>query len=162
MPTRGFGQPQSTKTDKLIESVVRYCHKRHPEALDKIFDNLPVELNKKLLASTVTVLSGDTDTLAWFCGYFAGAINCSEDNQKPHHPITLLSKLLIKYGMQPFSDFMPYPGCRLVILNTEKFGALPAEVQAAVQQAYEVTETIGEEAQRVNNALLQELVVAVE
>ncbi|TBR56611.1 hypothetical protein B4U84_28620 [Westiellopsis prolifica IICB1] len=136
MSAKGFGQPQPTKTDKLVEQVVCYCHKRHPEALDQIFDNSPVDLNKQLVAGTVTVLSGDTDTLAWFCGYFAGAINCSEDNQKPH-PITLLSKLLIKHQMQPFSDFMPYPGSRLVILNTEKFEALPTEVQKLVQQAYE-------------------------
>ncbi|BAZ71275.1 hypothetical protein NIES4106_60720 (plasmid) [Fischerella sp. NIES-4106] len=162
MPTRGFGQSQPTKIDKLIESVVHYCHKRHPEALDQIFDTLPVNLNKQLVAGTVAALSGDTDTLAWFCGYMASAINRSEDNQKPHHPITLLSKLLIKHQMQPFSDFMPYPGSRLVILNTEKFAVLPTEVQAAVQQAYEVTETTGEEAQRVNNALLEELVVMVQ
>jgi len=41
---KGFGQPQPTKIDKLVESAVCYCHKRHPEALDQIFDNLPVKL----------------------------------------------------------------------------------------------------------------------
>ncbi|MFB2772261.1 hypothetical protein ACE1AT_23680 [Pelatocladus sp. BLCC-F211] len=161
MPTRGFGQPQPTKTDKLIESVVHYCHKRHPEALDQIFDNSPVELNKKLLAGTVAALSGDMDTLAWFCGYMASAINRSEDNQKPH-PITLLSKLLIKHQMQPFSDFMPYPGCRLVILNTEKFEALPHSLQAVVQSYFDVMENSPEQMRRVNDALLEELVVAVQ
>ncbi|WP_026736119.1 hypothetical protein [Fischerella sp. PCC 9605] len=160
MSAKGFGQP--TKTDKLVEQVVCYCHKRHPEALDKIFDTLPASINKQLVAGTVAALSGDTDTLAWFCGYMASAINRSEDNQKPHHPITLLSKLLIKHQMQPFSDFMPYPGCRLVILNTEKYEALPTEVQKLVQQAYEITEATGEEAQRINNALLEELVVTVQ
>ncbi|MCP6761947.1 MAG: hypothetical protein NHB32_25075 [Fischerella sp. CENA71] len=162
MPTRGFGQPQPTKIDKLVEQVVRYCHKRHPEALDKIFDTLPVNLNKQLVAGTVAALSADTDALAWFCGYMASAINRSEDNDKPYHPITLLSKLLIKHGMLPFGDFAPYPGCRLVILNTEKFEALPTEVQKLVQQAYEVTEATSEEALRINNALLQELVVMVQ
>jgi hypothetical protein len=37
MCAKGFGQSQPTKIDKLIESAVRYCHKRHPEALDSIF-----------------------------------------------------------------------------------------------------------------------------
>ncbi|MBN3947075.1 MAG: hypothetical protein HWQ38_11550 [Nostoc sp. NMS7] len=36
MSGKGFGQRQPTKIDKLVESAVRYCHKRHPEALDKI------------------------------------------------------------------------------------------------------------------------------
>ncbi|MEH2149374.1 hypothetical protein [Nostoc sp.] len=42
MCAKEFGQSQPTKIDKLIESAVRYCHKRHPEALDSIFDYLPV------------------------------------------------------------------------------------------------------------------------
>jgi hypothetical protein len=99
------------------------------------------------------------DTLSWFCGYIASEINRTEDNQKPHHPITKLSKTLITLGMEPFTDFMPYPGCRIVILNSEKFESLPEEVQAIVQQAFDVTESSSEEAQRVNDALLQELVV---
>ncbi|WP_190234169.1 hypothetical protein [Nostoc sp. 'Peltigera membranacea cyanobiont' 213] len=32
MSGKGFGQSQPTKIDKLVESAVRYCHKRHPEA----------------------------------------------------------------------------------------------------------------------------------
>ncbi|GAX45341.1 hypothetical protein NIES4075_63620 [Tolypothrix sp. NIES-4075] len=39
MSAKGFGQPQPTKTDKLVQQVVRHCQKRHPEALDQIFDN---------------------------------------------------------------------------------------------------------------------------
>ena len=31
MCAKGFGQSQPTKIDKLIESAVRYCHKRHPD-----------------------------------------------------------------------------------------------------------------------------------
>jgi hypothetical protein len=54
MSGKGFGQPQPTKIDKLIESAVRYCQKRNPEALDKIFDNLPVKLNEQVLYGTVT------------------------------------------------------------------------------------------------------------
>jgi hypothetical protein len=159
MSSKGFGQPQPTKIDKLIESAVRSCHKRHPEALDKIFDNLPVKLNKQVLDGTIAALEKDIDSLSWLCGYFASEINSTSDNDKPYHPITLLSKLLIKSGMQPFIDFMPYIGCRISILNTEKFEALPHRVQAAVQEAFDVVETNGEEAQRINDALLRELEV---
>ncbi|MEH2385668.1 MAG: thiamine phosphate synthase [Nostoc sp.] len=34
MCAKGFGQSQPSKIDKLVESAVRYCHKRHPEGLD--------------------------------------------------------------------------------------------------------------------------------
>lgn len=161
MSAKDFGKPQPTKTDKLVERVVRYCQKRSPEALDQIFSNSPVDLNKQLATATVTVLQGDIDSLGWSCGYFAGAINRSEDNQKPHYSITLLSKLFIKSGMQPFSDFMPYPGCRIVILNADKFASLPPEVRNTMQQAFDVMENSNEHLQRFNNALLQELVVTL-
>ncbi|MBE8991807.1 hypothetical protein [Nostoc sp. LEGE 12450] len=159
MCAKGFGQSQPTKTDKLVESAVRYCHKRHPEALDSIFDNLPVNLNQRVVTGILAALQKDIDTLSWFCGYMASEINRSEDNQKPHHPIAELSKTLITSGMEPFTDFMPYPGCRIVILNSEKFEALPPRVQAAVKEAFDVVETSEEEAQRRNEALLRELKV---
>lgn len=63
--------------------------------------------------------------------------------------------------MEPFSDFMPYPGCRIVILNADKFEALPAEIRNTVQQAFDVMENSNEHLQQVNDALLQELVVTV-
>ncbi|MEH2160243.1 MAG: hypothetical protein V7K38_04185 [Nostoc sp.] len=61
--------------------------------------------------------------------------------------------------MFSFTDFMPYPGCRLVILNSEKFESLPDDIQAIVQQAFDIRESSPQEAQQVNNALMQELVV---
>ena len=161
MRAKGFGQPQPTKIDKIVESAVYFCNNRHPEALDKIFDNLPVKLNEQVLYGTITALEKDIDSLSWLCGYFAGEINRTEDNQKPRHSIAELSKLLITLGMEPFGDFAPYPGCRIVILNTDKFESLPEEVQAIVQQAFNVTEQSGEEAQRINDALLQELTVVL-
>ena len=170
MSAKGFGKSQPTKTDKLVQQVVSYCQKRHPEALDQIFDNLPVgltaqeyqRLNQQVLTGTIDALTGDIDTLAWFCSYSASEINRSEDNNKPHHPIKLLSKLLIKHGMQPFTDFAPYPGCRLIIINTEKFTALPKQVQKLVKEAFDVMESTGEQTQQINNALLEELVVMAE
>ncbi|MHC0067203.1 hypothetical protein ACWATR_30555 [Nostoc sp. UIC 10890] len=159
MCAKGFGQSQPTKIDKLIESAVRYSHKRHPEALDSIFDYLPVNLNERVVTGILAALQKDIDTLSWFCGYMASEINRTEDNQKPHHPIAELSKTLITSGMEPFTDFMPYPGCRIVILNSEKFESLPESVQAVVQQAFDIMESTGKEAQRINDALLQELVV---
>ncbi|MFN6571961.1 hypothetical protein [Dendronalium sp. ChiSLP03b] len=162
MSAKEFGQPQPTKIDKLVEDAVRYCHQRSPEALDSIFDNLPAALNKQVVTGIVAAFQGDINTLSWFCGYMASEINRSEDNHKPHHPITELSKTLIKSGMEAFTDFMPYPGCRIVILNPEKFESLPEEVQAVVQQAFNVTEQSQEQAQRINDALMQELTVTEE
>lgn len=142
---------------EVVERAVRYCHQRCPEALDQIFDNLPVTLNEQVLYATVTALEKDIDSLSWLCGYFASEINSTSDNDKPYHPITLLSKLLIQFGMQPFVDFMPYVGCRISILDAEKFAALPHSVQLAVKEAFEVVETTEEEAQRINDAILREL-----
>ncbi|MBH8564422.1 hypothetical protein I8748_19925 [Nostoc sp. CENA67] len=159
MSAKGFGQsPQNPKIDKLVKLAVRHCRQRSPEGLDSIFDNLPVNLNKQVVAATLAALQQDIDTLSWYCGYFAGEINRAEDNQKPNS-ITKLSKILITTGMEPFADFVPYPGCRIVILNSEKFESLPEEVKAIVQQAFVVMENSSEEVQRVNDALLQELVV---
>ncbi len=159
MSKKGFGQSQPTKTEKLIERVVQSACDRSPEFLDRIFDNLPVKINSQVLDGAIVILEKDTDTLAWLCGYFAGEINSSKDNDKSHTPITLLSKLLMKYGMKPFVDFMPYTGCRISILNADKFEALPIKVQAVVKEAFELVEHSDEEAQKINDALLAEMMV---
>ncbi len=86
----------------------------------------------------------------------ASEINHTLDNHQPHHPIASLSKVLILSDMQPFVDFTPYPGCRLIIANTMKFEALPGSVKALVQKAFDLMETPDKQ---MNNALLQELVV---
>jgi hypothetical protein len=157
MTKKGFGQPQPTKTDKLVEQAVRHATKRSPEALDQIFDNLPVKLNNQVLQGVIAALSEDIDTFAWLCGYFAGEINSTSDNDKSHQPITLLSKLLIKHGMKPFKDFMPYVGNRITILDTDKFETLPANVQAVVQEAFELRESTDEEMKRINDAIASEM-----
>ena len=166
MNKKGFGQSQPTKTEKLIQQIVKHCQKRSPESLDQIFDNLSVgltraefsNLNQQVMSGTVKVLS-DSDTLAWFCSYFASEINRSEDNDKSRHPIRLLSKLLIKHGMEPFTDFSPYPGCRLVITNIEKFESLPIQVQELVKEAFQIIQRTSEQARQINDALLEELIV---
>lgn len=155
-----------TKIDKIAVEVVNHCRNHNPEELDQIFDKLPVGLTPKkyqnlyerLLAKILFSLKEDIDTLSWFCGYFASEINHSEDN-KLNHPITELSKILIQSNMQPFVDFIPYPGSRLVIANTDKFESLPREVKDLMQDLFSVIETSGEEAKEINDALLQELVV---
>ncbi|NJN11530.1 MAG: hypothetical protein HC815_27570 [Richelia sp. RM1_1_1] len=157
---KGFGKPQPSKIDKLVERVVRYFQKRQPEALDQIFDNVNNHLNNEVVASALAIL--DADTKSWLCGYFASEINSTQDNNKPHHPIVLLSKLLIKSGMEPFSDFMPYPGCRIMIINYEKFEALPPKVQALVQESFNITESNREETRQINDALLEELMFTQE
>jgi hypothetical protein len=157
--TKGFGQPQPTKTDKLIEQVVRHATKRNPSSLDQIFDNLAPKLSNEVLQGTLAALAADIDTLAWLCGYFASEINSAADNDKSHQPITLLSKLLIKHGMQPFTDFMPYIGCRISILNVDKFEALPDSVQEVVKEAFELRESSDEEMKKINDALMAEMSV---
>jgi len=156
---KGFGQSQPTKIEKLIERMVQYACNRSPESLDRVFDNLPVKLNSQVLDGAIATLEKDTGTLAWLCGYFAGEINISEDNNKSHNPITLLSHLLIKYGMKPFVDFMPYTGCRISVINVDKFEALPTRICEVIKEACNLTEISVQEAQRINDALLQEMEV---
>ncbi|HLP87673.1 MAG TPA: hypothetical protein VK184_03570 [Nostocaceae cyanobacterium] len=141
--------------NNIVEAILQYCQQRSPEKLDPIFDTLPVSIDQ--LQEIVRQL--DTDTLAWFCGYMCSEINHSQDNQKISHPLTALSRLLIQSGMQPFNDFMPYPVCRIIILNVEKFESLPLEIQYQVAATFKLQEASGEEAERINLALLQELTV---
>ncbi|MBR8840437.1 MAG: hypothetical protein DSM106950_42250 [Stigonema ocellatum SAG 48.90 = DSM 106950] len=155
-------QPQPDAIDQLIEQVVHHCQTRHPEALDNIFDNLPVSINEQVLESTLAILSSDINQFSWFCGYMAGEINRTEDNYKPRHPIAELSKILIAAGMQPFIDFTPYPGCRLVIANVKKFESLPEDVLAVVREVFDFVKTPDQQIQEINDALLQELVISGE
>lgn len=148
--SKGFGQQQ--KIDKLVDLLVCYCRHRCPESLDEIFDNLPANVNEIVLEGALKVLQLDSNTLSWFCSYMASEINHSEDNYKPLHPIMELSRILIEAGMQPFTDFMPYVGCRLIIDNMDKFEALPKSILAALQQYYRVVENSGEQFQQINNA----------
>jgi len=148
--------------NQLIQQVVHHVQSHHPEALDLVFDSLRVDINEQVLAGAMAILSSDIDQLSWFCGYFAGEINCCEDNYKPHHPITNLAKILMKSGMQPFVDFTPYPGCRLVIANTAKLESLPEDVKAVVMEVFDLIETPDKQMQQMNDAILQELVVGGE
>ncbi len=141
-------------TDKLVKQVVYHCQTRHPEALDEIFDNLPLHSNDRILAGALAVLHNDLDSIGWLCGYLASEINSSEDNYR-YHPIAELCKTLLEYGMELFVDFTPYPGSRILIANIEKFESLPEFVKVA----YQVMESTSERVQQMNDALLQELVV---
>ncbi|MEH2070002.1 MAG: hypothetical protein V7K47_17885 [Nostoc sp.] len=154
---KGFGQPQLSKLGKLVEYAVGYCQQRSPEKLDSIFDNAPSSISQQVMIGVFAALEKDIDTQGWFCGYIASEINRTEDNQKPYHPIAGLSKTLITLGIKPFADFLPYPGCRIVVLNSKKFDSLPEKVRDLVQQAFEVVERSPLEAHQINNALMQEL-----
>jgi hypothetical protein len=166
--SKGFGA-KPAKKDKLIELVVRSCQRRCPEKLDEIFDSLPVgrtpvehqRIAEKLLELSIAALSNDIESTCWFCAYFAGEINSAEDNDK-HGPIEKLSQVLIRSGMRPFFDFVPYPGCRIIIGSSEKFKTLPVNVQQAMQQFYQMSETSSKEAQLINDAIISELLVTIE
>lgn len=153
-------QPQTTEFDKLIERIVRYCLKRSPEALDQLFDRLPrhdEKLSQSIITAIVAQLQSDLDTLSWLCGYMASEINRREDNDRSHLPITALSRKLIALGLEPFQDFSPYPGQRIIILSPEKFEALPDCIRAEVEAAFDLLEQSGEQVQQVNEAIRQEL-----
>lgn len=147
------------KIDELVQRVVSYVRARKPQSIDQVFDSLPVNLNDQILNGVLADLSDDADSLAWLCGYFASEINSSEDNDKLHKPITLLSKLLIKHGMRPFDDFLPYIGCRLTVFNTDKFALLPIKVQAVLRGGFDVEKMSNEDFGRINDALLGEMEV---
>jgi hypothetical protein len=162
-----FDQFQPTETNRLwVERVVRYCQKRSPEALDRVFDSLTKGCtitegewrSEQVITGTLTQIA-DLDTLAWFCGYMAGEINRREDNQRDHLPLTHLSKQLAECGLQPFIDFVPYPGQRLVILSVEKVAALPPELRVELEEKFDLLEKSGEELQQVNEALIEEFIV---
>ena len=151
---------QHPEFDRLIDRIVRYCHKRDPEALDRIFDSLPQNdehLSQQIITATVAQLGIDLDTLSWFCGYMASEINRSEDCDRAHLPLIALSAKLITLDVQPFVDFVPYPGRRIIILDVERFAALPAPIQAEIKAAFALLERSGEQVQQVNEALRQEL-----
>jgi hypothetical protein len=152
--SKGFGNPKKSKFDILAESAVFYCQQRSPEKLNTIFDYQLPEINHQICDQAIAVL--DIDTIAWFCGYLASEINCTQDNNNPY-PIGELSGFLISLGFKLFKDFTPYPGCRLVIANTEKFQSLPQETQDTINQFFQIQEKSSEESQQINNAILQEL-----
>jgi hypothetical protein len=166
--SNNFDPFQSTETNQLwVDRVVRYCQKRSPEALDRVFDAMTKGCtltegewrSEQVIVGTLAQVGTDLDTLAWFCGYMAGEINRREDNQREHLPLTHLSKQLIEWEFQPFLDFVPYPGQRIVILSVEKVAALPPELQAELEAKFDLMERSGEELQQVNEALMQEMFV---
>lgn len=57
--SKGFGKPQPTKIDKFIKQAVNHAWRRNPEVLDRIFDNLPLELNDKIIKGTFKALNQD-------------------------------------------------------------------------------------------------------
>lgn len=156
---KGFDPSPNRKIGNLVRLAVNYGRRRSPELLDRIFDNQPASLNQQIMEGIVAVLQSDIDSLGWFCGYVASEINRTEDNQNTHQPIAELSKTLIRAGMKPFTDFLPYPGCRIVILNAEKFALLPDGVKAMLQQGFDVSEKTPEQTHQINDALLEELIV---
>jgi hypothetical protein len=158
-----FEQCQLLEFDTLIDRILHYCHTRHSEALDRIFDALPQDdeiLSQQIIVEILAQIQADVDTLGWFCGYMASEINCREDSDRPQLPLTELSKKLIKAGMQSFVDFVPYPGQRIVIVNSKKFAALPESLLTEIRDAFDLMEQSGEQLQRVNEALRQEFRVS--
>lgn len=157
MPHR-FNPLSQSEFDAWMVQIVDGCQRRSPETLDWLFDGLPRNdeiLSQQIIVETVAQLQADPDTLGWFCGYMASEINRSEDNARPQ-PIADLCRKLASSGMQPFLDFMPYPGRRIVILAPEKLEALPQSMLAELSEAFDWMEQSGEQLQQVNEAIRQE------
>ena len=162
----GFGKPKQAEDKKLIDQMVRYCWNRNLEALDRLLDSVhanhpPHEserLSYVLTHGTLDQIQFDIDTLSWFCGYLCDEINICEDGNQ-HLPITQLAKKLIEAGMQPFEDFVPYPGRRLVIVNDEKAKSLPEALQTELETGFDLMKTSSEELQQINEAIREELSV---
>lgn len=149
-----------SQADQFIDRIVRLCHKKQPEALDRIFDN-PVlqapEMSEQVLSGCVASLQSEPDILAWWCGYMCSEINRSEDNDRTHLPMTTLARKLIDAGLLPYQDFMPYPGQRLVFLNGDLFETLPPQLQTEIQAAFDVERPSDEQFRQNNEAIRQEL-----
>ncbi len=145
--SKGFGVKPPKKDDKLVQQVVRHCQQRCPEELDKIFDALLVRRIKAehqdiaciLINTAIVELNSDIESICWFCGYFARGLDRVENKEK-HSFIEKLSHTLIEYGMQPFEDFVPYPGWSIIFADIKKFKTLPVDVQQAVQHLNQVSE----------------------
>jgi len=155
-----FTTTNEDSLDHLVQLAISYCQQRFPEGLNTIFDNQPPGINQQILIQVCLLLKDDINTSAWFCGYMSSEINCTEDNHKESHPITELSYLLISIGMEPFNDFTPYLGCRLIINNIEKFYALPVEIKNKVYDLFNLKEISNQGVQEMNNALIQEWIVS--
>ncbi len=162
----GFGKPKPTDADKLVERMVHHCQKRNPEALDRLLDSVHVgrapreseHLSYVLTHGTLAQIESDIETLSWFCGYMCDEINTREDGNQPL-PVTQLAKKLIEAGMEPFEDFVPYPGRRLVIINDEKAETLPEELRTELREMFDLRKASGEELYQMNEAIAQELMV---
>jgi BarA-like signal transduction histidine kinase len=156
-----------TKVEQIVDRIVRLCQKRSPEALDKIFDTMHVgltqteaeNLSMQVTQLTTAALRADSDTLAWWCGYMASEINSSADNNRQNLRITMLSRTLIDVGLMPFQDFVPYPGRRLILVDSARFATLPPSLQQAMHDLFDMDEKTGEEVDQINEAIRQELVV---
>jgi hypothetical protein len=160
--TKGFGPPQKTPFDHLVDRIQRYCQKRSPEALDRVFHALPqndAQYSHRVLVATAAQLAPDLDSIGWFCSYLASEVNHAEDSDR-YLAIGQLCSTLILLGFEPFADFMPYPGQRIVILETEKFEALPQSIQAKLNHLFEIQQKAGEEFEKINEAIRQELIVS--
>jgi hypothetical protein len=101
--SKGFGNPKKSKLDILAESVVFYCQQRSPEKLDTIFDYQSPEINHQICAKLVAVL--DIDTIAWFCGYLASEINCTQDNNN-----TSISSNTLEFSTGVIQNYNNFPG----------------------------------------------------
>ena len=157
----------ASNIEQVVDRIVRLCHKRSPEALDRIFDtmytglteNQAENLSRQVTYLTAAALKPDPETLAWWCGYMASEINYSADNDRQDLRITTLARKLIDNRLMPFQHFLPYPGRRLILLDANLLSTLPTELQKAMRDTFDLDERSSEEVYQINEAIRQEIAV---
>lgn len=134
-----INQALRAESEELVEKFLSYCRQRNPEALDTIYKHYPSDIVWELLQCAITAFFyDDVDSLAWFCSYTASEIKCSSDNDKKL-PTMQLSKILIKLGLIPYTDFIPNFHDRLIINNMAKFEALHPDIKALLYENLDLT-----------------------
>lgn len=131
---------------------------RCPEVLDQILASVDSGSQESLtfVGSVLESLEDSPDELAWMCGYMADEINQSGD--KPGN-ITNLSRKLIDAGLEPFQDFVPYPGRRILFLDEARFNNLSAALKREVTAHFATWGASAEELKVMNEALMKEHLV---
>jgi hypothetical protein len=126
-------------SDELVEKFLSYCRGKNPEGLHTIFKHYSSQVTWELLNCAITAFFyDDVDSLAWLCSYTALEIKCSADNDKKL-PTKEISKILIKLGMIPYTDFVPNFCDRLIIYNINKFEALHPDIKALLYENLDLT-----------------------
>lgn len=109
-----------------------------------------------MIAGVLKGLKDDADSIGWLCGYMASEINTQTDNHRQDLLITTISQLLVKAGWQPFTDFVPLPGNRLLVCDQNLVKFLPPKIRAVLENFASISARGREEVGKIIDALKSE------